>query len=702
MTKEQFQQEIRLGIPDTLPEMPPYDTEINHAPKRKDILTPDEKRLALRNALRYFPQHLHAALAPEFMDELRAYGRIYMYRYRPQYEMKARPLDDYPHRSRQAAAIMLMIQNNLDPRVAQHPHELIIYGGNGAIFQNWAQYRLVMKYLSEMTDEQTLVMYSGHPLGLFPSHKNAPRVVVTNGMVIPNYSKPDDWERGNALGVTQYGQMTAGSYMYIGPQGIVHGTTITVLNAARRVASRTAGRLPLFVTAGLGGMSGAQPKAANIAGVLSVTAEINPKAALKRYEQGWVDEVLYDLDEVVERLKAAGATGPTGATGAAGATETQTAQRPQKPQSPQRPHSIAYVGNVVDLWERLADEDIPVDLGSDQTSLHNPWAGGYYPVGLTLEESKQMMADDPEQFKEKVQTSLRRQVAAINRLADRGMYFFDYGNAFLLEASRAGADVAPTGAKGGTSFRYPSYVQDIMGPMFFDYGFGPFRWVCTSCDPADLETTDRLAAEVLEQMMQEAPAEIRGQLADNLHWIREAGRNHLVVGSQARILYADAEGRTRIALAFNEAIRRGELKGPVVLGRDHHDVSGTDSPFRETSNIYDGSQFCADMAVQNVIGDAFRGATWVSLHNGGGVGWGEVINGGFGMVIDGSADSDRHIREMLLWDVNNGIARRSWARNAGSLMAIKREMERTPGLVVTLPNLVDDELLKGYYSHYSY
>ena len=699
MTKEQFQQEIRLGIPDTLPEMPPYDTEINHAPKRKDILTPDEKRLALRNALRYFPQHLHAALAPEFMDELRAYGRIYMYRYRPQYEMKARPLDDYPHRSRQAAAIMLMIQNNLDPRVAQHPHELIIYGGNGAIFQNWAQYRLVMKYLSEMTDEQTLVMYSGHPLGLFPSHKNAPRVVVTNGMVIPNYSKPDDWERGNALGVTQYGQMTAGSYMYIGPQGIVHGTTITVLNAARRVASRTAGRLPLFVTAGLGGMSGAQPKAANIAGVLSVTAEINPKAALKRYEQGWVDEVLYDLDEVVERLKAAGAAGPTGATGA---TETQTAQRPQKPQlaqepqSPQRPHSIAYVGNVVDLWERLADEDIPVDLGSDQTSLHNPWAGGYYPVGLTLEESKRMMADDPEQFKEKVQASLRRQVAAINRLADRGMYFFDYGNAFLLEASRAGADVAPTGAKGGASFRYPSYVQDIMGPMFFDYGFGPFRWVCTSCDPADLETTDRLAAEVLEQMMQEAPAEIRGQLADNLHWIREAGRNHLVVGSQARILYADAEGRTRIALAFNEAIRRGELKAPVVLGRDHHDVSGTDSPFRETSNIYDGSQFCADMAVQNVIGDAFRGATWVSLHNGGGVGWGEVINGGFGMVIDGSADSDRHIREMLLWDVNNGIARRSWARNAGSIMAIKREMERTPGLVVTLPNLVDDELLKGY------
>ncbi|MBQ6769286.1 MAG: urocanate hydratase [Prevotella sp.] len=679
MTKEQFQQEIRLGIPETLPEMPAYDTEINHAPKRKDILTPEQKRLALRNALRYFPQHLHAALAPEFMDELKKYGRIYMYRYRPQYEMKARPIDDYPHRSRQAAAIMLMIQNNLDPRVAQHPHELIIYGGNGAIFQNWAQYRLVMKYLSEMTDEQTLVMYSGHPLGLFPSHKNAPRVVVTNGMVIPNYSKPDDWERGNALGVTQYGQMTAGSYMYIGPQGIVHGTTITVLNAARKVCGaatdRTRKRPPLFVTAGLGGMSGAQPKAGNIAGVLSVTAEINPKAALKRYEQGWVDKLCYDLDEVISEIKA------------------YKAYEPHKPHEAYKPYSLAYVGNVVDLWERLADEDIHVDLGSDQTSLHNPWAGGYYPVGLTLEESKQMMAEDPEQFKEKVQASLRRQVAAINRLADRGMYFFDYGNAFLLEASRAGADVAPTGAKGGASFRYPSYVQDIMGPMFFDYGFGPFRWVCTSCDPQDLETTDRLAAEVLEQMMNDAPEEIRGQLADNLHWIREAGRNHLVVGSQARILYADAEGRTKIALAFNEAIRRGELKAPVVLGRDHHDVSGTDSPFRETSNIYDGSQFCADMAVQNVIGDAFRGATWVSLHNGGGVGWGEVINGGFGMVIDGSDDSDRHIREMLLWDVNNGIARRSWARNEGSIMAIKREMERTPGLVVTLPNLVDDSLL---------
>ena len=668
MTISEFQQEIRQGIPATLPEMPQYDPDINHAPRRKDILTAEQKRLALRNALRYFPRELHAALAPEFAEELQKYGRIYMYRYRPQYEMKARPIDEYPHRSRQAAAIMLMIQNNLDPRVAQHPHELIIYGGNGAIFQNWAQYRLVMKYLSEMTDEQTLVMYSGHPLGLFPSHPNAPRVVVTNGMVIPNYSKPDDWERGNALGVTQYGQMTAGSYMYIGPQGIVHGTTITVLNAARKVGGDN---MKLFVTAGLGGMSGAQPKAGNIAGVVSVTAEINPKAARKRYEQGWVDELHDDLDELIPAIRKAVAD--------------------------RKVVSMAYVGNVVDLWERLADEQIHVDLGSDQTSLHNPWAGGYYPVGLTLEESKQMMADNPAKFKECVQASLRRQVAAINRLADQGMYFFDYGNAFLLESSRAGADI--WAAEGEKRFRYPSYVQDIMGPMFFDYGFGPFRWVCTSCDPQDLATTDRLAAEVLEQMMKEAPQEIQGQMADNIHWIREAGRNHLVVGSQARILYADAEGRTKIALAFNEAIRRGELKAPVVLGRDHHDVSGTDSPFRETSNIYDGSQFCADMAVQNVIGDAFRGATWVSIHNGGGVGWGEVINGGFGMVIDGSADSDRHIREMLLWDVNNGIARRSWARNAGSIQAIKREMQRTPELVVTLPNFVDDGIIDAQYSH---
>ncbi len=668
-TLEEFQNELRLGIPDPLPEMPAYDPTVNHAPKRKDILTPAEKKLAIRNALRYFPAKHHKMLAKEFAEELQKYGRIYMYRLRPTYKMYARPIDDYPAKCRQAAAIMLMIQNNLDPAVAQHPHELITYGGNGAVFQNWAQYRLVMKYLSEMTDEQTLVMYSGHPMGLYPSHKDAPRVVVTNGMMIPNYSKPDDWERYNALGVTQYGQMTAGSYMYIGPQGIVHGTTITVLNAARKVGGDN---MKLFVTAGLGGMSGAQPKAGNIAGVVSVTAEINPKAARKRYEQGWVDELHDDLDELIPAIRKA------------------VAER--------KVVSMAYVGNVVNLWERLADEHIHVDLGSDQTSLHNPWAGGYYPVGLTLEESKKMMADDPAKFKECVQASLRRQVAAINRLADQGMYFFDYGNAFLLESSRAGADIWTT-ADGEKRFRYPSYVQDIMGPMFFDYGFGPFRWVCTSCDPQDLATTDRLAAEVLEQIMKEAPKEIQGQMADNIHWIREAGRNHLVVGSQARILYADAEGRTKIALAFNDAIRRGELKAPVVLGRDHHDVSGTDSPFRETSNIYDGSQFCADMAVQNVIGDAFRGATWVSIHNGGGVGWGEVINGGFGMVIDGSADSDRHIREMLLWDVNNGIARRSWARNEGSIQAIKREMQRTPGLVVTLPNFVEDGIIDTQYSH---
>ncbi len=668
MTKEEFIADIRGGIPEELPELQAYDTEINHAPKRKDILTPEQKKLALRNALRYFPKHLHAALAPEFAEELKKYGRIYMYRYRPKYEMYARPIDEYPARSRQAAAIMLMIQNNLDPRVAQHPHELIIYGGNGAIFQNWAQYRLVMKYLSEMTDEQTLVMYSGHPLGLFPSHKNAPRVVVTNGMVIPNYSKPDDWERDNALGVSQYGQMTAGSYMYIGPQGIVHGTTITVLNAARKQLvkrGQKGGDIHgmLFVTAGLGGMSGAQPKAGNIAGVVSVTAEINPLAAEKRYEQGWVDELHNNLDELIPAIRKAVAD--------------------------KRTVSMAYVGNVVDLWERLAAEDMHVDLGSDQTSLHNPWAGGYYPVGLTLEESKQMMAEQPEQFKECVRESLRRQCAAINKLADKGMYFFDYGNAFLLESSRAGADIMTADGK----FRYPSYVQDIMGPMFFDYGFGPFRWVCTSGDPKDLETTDRLAAQVLEEIRKDAPEDIQGQMDDNIHWIKEAGPNHLVVGSQARILYADAEGRAKIALAFNDAIRSGELSAPVVLGRDHHDVSGTDSPFRETSNIYDGSQFCADMAVQNVIGDSFRGATWVSIHNGGGVGWGEVINGGFGMAIDGSEDSARHIREMLFWDVNNGIARRSWARNKGSMDAIRREMERTPELTVTMPNLVDDDVI---------
>lgn len=657
MTHEEFMADIRAGIPNTLPDPQPYDHTVNHAPKRKDILTPEEKKLALRNALRYFPKKFHATLAPEFLDELKTYGRIYMYRFRPTYDMHARPIDEYPHKCKQAAAIMMMIQNNLDRAVAQHPHELITYGGNGAVFQNWAQYRLVMKYLSEMTDEQTLVMYSGHPLGLFPSHKDAPRVVVTNGMVIPNYSKQDDWERDNALGVSQYGQMTAGSYMYIGPQGIVHGTTITVLNAARKVGGDN---MKLFVTAGLGGMSGAQPKAGNIAGVVSVTAEINPLAANKRYEQGWVDELHDNLDELIPAIR--------------------------KAVEEKRVVSMAFVGNIVDLWERLAEENIRVDLGSDQTSLHNPWAGGYYPVGMSLEESNRMMAEAPEQFKEKVRASLRRQVDAINKLTAKGMYFFDYGNAFLLEASRAGADILRKDGK----FRYPSYVQDIMGPMFFDYGFGPFRWVCSSCDPKDLEVTDRLATEVLEEMRKTATKDIIGQLDDNIHWIKEAGKNHLVVGSQARILYADSVGRTKIALAFNEAVRKGEISQPVVLGRDHHDVSGTDSPFRETSNIYDGSQFCADMAIQNVIGDAFRGATWVSIHNGGGVGWGEVINGGFGMVVDGSEDANRHIREMLLWDVNNGIARRSWARNKGSIDAIKREMERTPGLKVTLPNFVDD------------
>ena len=667
ISKEQFAAEIRAGIPDVLPAPKPYDKEINHAPKRKDILSGEEKKLALRNALRYFPKKFHATLAPEFAQELKDYGRIYMYRFRPDYDMYARPIDEYPHKSRQAAAIMLMIQNNLDPAVAQHPHELITYGGNGAVFQNWAQYRLAMKYLSEMSDEQTLVMYSGHPLGLFPSHRTAPRVVVTNGMVIPNYSKPDDWERLNSLGVSQYGQMTAGSYMYIGPQGIVHGTTITVLNAARKRLNSGSGSKDLggmlFVSSGLGGMSGAQPKAGNIAGVVSVVAEINPKAAQKRYDQGWVDELHCNLDELILAIRSA-------------VEQKKTV-------------SMAYVGNVVDLWERLADEDIRVDLGSDQTSLHNPWAGGYYPAGMSLEESKAMMAEKPELFREKVQESLRRQVAAINRLTDKGMYFFDYGNAFLLQSKRAGADVC----KADGSFRYPSYVQDIMGPMFFDYGFGPFRWVCTSGKAEDLAATDRIAAEVMEGIMAEAPEEIKGQMADNIHWIREAGKNRLVVGSQARILYADAEGRSKIALAFNEAIRKGEITAPIVLGRDHHDVSGTDSPFRDTSNIYDGSQFCADMAIQNVIGDSFRGATWVSIHNGGGVGWGEVINGGFGMVIDGGEDSDRHIREMLFWDVNNGIARRSWARNEGSVRSIEREMKRSPGLNVTLPNFVDEEIL---------
>ena len=664
MTLQEFQADLRGGIPHVLPEPQAYDNSVSHAPKRKDILSAEEKKLALRNALRYFPKELHARLLPEFTQELKDYGRIYMYRLRPRYAMHARPINDYPHHSTQAAAIMMMIQNNLDPAVAQHPHELITYGGNGAVFQNWAQYRLTMQYLSEMTDEQTLVMYSGHPLGLFPSHPNAPRVVVTNGMVIPNYSKPDDWERFNALGVSQYGQMTAGSYMYIGPQGIVHGTTITVLNAVRKVFGKEeTHKMPLFVSSGLGGMSGAQPKAGNIAGVVSVVAEINPHAAEKRHAQGWVDELHDNLDELIAAVK--------------------------KAVEERRVVSMAYVGNVVDLWERLAKDNVQVDLGSDQTSLHNPYAGGYYPVGMSLEESNKMMAEDPDTFKERVFDSLRRQVAAINKLTAQGMYFFDYGNAFLLMSSRAGADIM----KDAQHFRYPSYVQDIMGPMFFDYGFGPFRWACTSCLPADLELTDQLATEVLTELMDKATDDIHGQLADNLHWIREAGRNKLVVGSQARILYADSEGRIRIALAFNKAIREGRISAPIVLGRDHHDVSGTDSPFRETSNIYDGSQFCADMAVQNVIGDSFRGATWVSLHNGGGVGWGEVINGGFGMVLDGSEACDQRIRQMLFWDVNNGISRRSWARNKGSMDAINREMERTPNFKVTMPNLVDDELM---------
>lgn len=669
---DKFKEEILAGIPqDRLPEPKPYDKTINHAPKRKDILTAEEKVLALKNALRYFPAKFHAELAPEFAKELKDYGRIYMYRFRPSYDMYARPIDEYPCRSRQAAAIMAMIQNNLDPRVAQHPHELIIYGGNGAIFQNWAQYRLTMKYLAEMTDEQTLSMYSGHPMGLFPSHKDAPRVVVTNGMVIPNYSKQDDWERFNALGVSQYGQMTAGSYMYIGPQGIVHGTTITVMNAAckqlkaRGIAgTRENMKGMLFVTAGLGGMSGAQPKAGNIAGVVSVTAEINPLAARKRYDQGWVDELHENLDELIPRIR--------------------------KAMENKETVSLAYVGNVVDLWERLAAENIPVDLGSDQTSLHNPWAGGYYPVGQTFEESVKMMAEEPERFREAVRASLRRHVAAINELAAKGMYFFDYGNAFLLESSRAGADIL----KADGLFRYPSYVQDIMGPLYFDYGFGPFRWVCMSERPEDLAKSDEIAVNILKKELETAPEEIQGQLNDNIHWIEEAGRNNLVVGSQARILYADCEGRTKIALAFNEAIRKGEITAPIVLGRDHHDVSGTDSPFRETSNIYDGSRFTADMAIQNVIGDGFRGATWVSIHNGGGVGWGEVINGGFGMVIDGSADSDRHITRMLFWDVNNGIARRSWARNEGAEHAIMREMERTPELTVTVANHTDENIVR--------
>ena len=659
-----FKEQIQEGIPSVLPQPKPYDPTINHAPKRKEILSAEEKKLALRNALRYFePQH-HAELAKEFADELEKYGRIYMYRFRPDYEMYARPISEYPGKSEQAKAIMLMIQNNLDYAVAQHPHELITYGGNGAVFQNWAQYRLVMKYLSEMTEEQTLVMYSGHPMGLFPSHKDAPRVVVTNGMMIPNYSKPDDWEKFNALGVTQYGQMTAGSYMYIGPQGIVHGTTITVMNGGRKISKNGEGlEGKVFVTSGLGGMSGAQPKAGNIAGCITVCAEVNPKAVHTRHSQGWVDEVVTDTDALVKRVLEAKAN--------------------------KEVVSIAYQGNIVDVWEKFDEENIYIDLGSDQTSLHNPWAGGYYPAGISFEESNRLMAEEPETFREKVQETLRRHAAAINKHTANGTYFFDYGNAFLLEASRAGADIM---AENGIDFKYPSYVQDIMGPMCFDYGFGPFRWVCASGKPEDLAKTDAIALNILEEMSKTAPAEIKQQMQDNIKWIKGAQENKLVVGSQARILYADAEGRIKIAEAFNQAIAKGEI-GYVVLGRDHHDVSGTDSPYRETSNIYDGSRFTADMAIHNVIGDSFRGATWVSIHNGGGVGWGEVINGGFGMVLDGSSDASRRLESMLFWDVNNGIARRGWARNEGAVFAIKRAMEVQPLLKVTIPNMVDDALL---------
>lgn len=652
---------IQEGIPSELPGPKSYDPGLNHAPKRKDILTHDEKKLAVKNALRYFPEKFHRILAAEFADELKRYGRIYMYRFKPDYLIRARHIDEFPYRSRKAAAIMLMISNNLDQSVAQHPDELITYGGNGAVFQNWAQYRLTMKYLSEMTDEQTLVVYSGHPAGLFPSGKESPRLVVTNGMVIPNYSSQDHWEKFNALGVSQYGQMTAGSYMYIGPQGIVHGTTIIILNASRKIGSSH--ETKLLVSSGLGGMSGAQPKAAKISGVISVIAEVNPKAIAARHSQGWVDEVIADLKLLTDRVRQAKLNGEV--------------------------VSLAYHGNVVDLWEKFADSGIKVDLGSDQTSLHNPWAGGYYPAGMSFEESNIMMAADPAEFKKRVQASLRRQVDAINRHTANGTYFFDYGNAFLLEASRAGADIL----KEGGGFRYPSYVQDIMGPVCFDFGFGPFRWVCCSNDPADLEKSDKIASETLLKIMERSPGEIREQMADNIHWIEEAGKNRLVVGSQARILYADAEGRIAIAKAFNEAISSGFISAPVVIGRDHHDVSGTDSPFRETSDIYDGSGFTADMAVQNVIGDSFRGATWVSIHNGGGVGWGEVINGGFGMVLDGSAEAEKNLKMMLYWDVNNGIARRSWARNKGARFAIEREMNRTPGLIVTLPYLADNKII---------
>lgn len=657
-----FMEAIVAGIPGAIPPKRTISEDVNRAPKRKDILKPSEKRLALENALRYFPKEWHAELAPEFLEELKEFGRIYMYRFKPDYAIKARPIQDYPAKCAQAACIMLMIQNNLDPAVAQHPEELITYGGNGGVFQNWAQYVLTMKYLSEMTQEQTLHMYSGHPMGLFPSTADAPRVVVTNGMMIPNYSQPDDWEKFNALGVTQYGQMTAGSYMYIGPQGIVHGTTITVLNAAR-MKSKGGPEGKLFVTAGLGGMSGAQPKAANIAGVVSITAEINPKAAYKRHEQGWVDEITTSADEAIDMAQAF--------------------------QKQKRARSIAYLGNIVDLWERMAERKVPVDLGSDQTSLHNPWAGGYYPQGMSYEEANEMMASDPVEFKARITTTLKKHVTAINTLVDQGMYFFDYGNAFLLESSRAGAEIMDAD---GEYFRYPSYVQDIMGPMCFDYGFGPFRWVCASGNPEDLDKTDAIAEKVLRALMAKAPAEIKQQMDDNIRWIQGAKANKLVVGSQARILYADSEGRIEIAKAFNRAIEQGAI-GPVVLGRDHHDVSGTDSPYRETSNIYDGSSFTADMSIQNVIGGSFRGATWVSIHNGGGVGWGEVINGGFGMLLDGGLETEKRIENMLLYDVNNGIARRSWARNKEAIFAIKREMARTPSLKVTVPELVNEEIL---------
>lgn len=664
MTIEDIKHDIEIGIPKEVPLKKEYNSNVNHAPKRKKILTKEERKLALKNALRYFPKEHHAELIKDFAEELDTYGRIYMYRYRPDYQLHARDINEYPGNCLQAKAIMLMIHNNLDYAVAQHPHELITYGGNGAVFQNWIQYRLTMKYLAEMTEEQTLVMYSGHPMGLFPSHKDAPRVVVTNGMMIPNYSKPDDWERYNALGVSQYGQMTAGSYMYIGPQGIVHGTTITVLNAGRKIAKdgeSLAGKL--FITSGLGGMSGAQPKAASIAGCISVTAEINPKATQTRHSQNWVDEIISDLDELCQRVNSAKVN--------------------------KEVVSIAYQGNIVDVWEKFEKENIFIDLGSDQTSLHNPWAGGYYPVGLTFEGANEMMANDPEEFKAYVHESLKRQATAINKHTAKGTYFFDYGNAFLLEASRAGADIM---ADNGIDFKYPSYVQDIMGPMCFDYGFGPFRWVCASNKSEDLAKTDEIACQVLEEMKNTSPSEIQQQMADNIQWIKGAQENKLVVGSQARILYADAEGRMKIAEAFNNAIAKGEI-GPVILGRDHHDVSGTDSPYRETSNIYDGSKFTADMAIHNVIGDSFRGATWVSIHNGGGVGWGEVINGGFGMLLDGSSDADRRLKMMLHWDVNNGIARRSWARNEGAIYAIQRAMEIEPKLKVTVPNLVDDKLL---------